>query len=259
VLPSFSSLGSLGSTVPTVLNNAVAGGKSEAAASAIAVANSRGQTGAAADALVQQFGRNGRGDTVAQAVAIAAGSNAVATASVLAQTASTARSRGYLNQFARSQARAFAVARSRGRIDSWTQAVAQAIQYGGRDTANAYGVAIAQAAAGSSDEQEAVAEATAVAFCNGGARSRAFAQAYSQALSVDPYTGCLTLSRARAIAIARCNGGVARTYTQASAESRVLGFCRQRYPNLPGFSNYNVGNFVYGLSDLLSGIGGLFG
>jgi hypothetical protein len=242
-----------------VLNNAVASSRTDAAASAIAVASSRGQATAAADALVQQFGRNGRTDTVAEAVALAAGNNAVATASVLAQTANRARSRGFLNQFARSQARAFVVARRRGRINSWTEAVAQAIAYGGRDTARAYGVAFAQAAAGSDDEQLAVAEATAVAFCEGGARSRAFAQAYSEALSRDPRTGCLVLSRARALAVARCNGGVARTYTQASAESRVLGFCRQRYPNLPGFSGYNIGQFVYGLGDLLSGIGNLFG
>jgi hypothetical protein len=202
-------------------------------------------------------------ETVAEAVAQASASNTVATATVLAQTASRSSSRGFINQFARSQARAFAAAKRRGKINSYANAVAEAIAIGGSQAGRAYGAAFARAAAGTDDEQQALAEATAVAFCQGGKKSRAFAQAYAEALNRDPRTGCLVLSRARAIAVAKCRGGVATTYAKATAESRVLGFCRQSYPSLSGLRNFNYDRVtesgVFRLSNLLSGVGGLFG
>eukprot|EP00878_Enallax_costatus_P001357 GHUV01001506.1.p1 GENE.GHUV01001506.1~~GHUV01001506.1.p1 ORF type:complete len:366 (+),score=111.97 GHUV01001506.1:189-1286(+) len=248
--------------IPSILNNAVISGQSTAAASAIATAGSRGEATAAAESLATQIGA-GRTDTVAEAVAQASATDATATATVLAQTARRARNRGFTNQFARSQARAFAVARRNGRLNQYTTAVAEAIATGGSDASQAYGEAFARAAAGSADEQAALAEATAVAFCQGGRTSRAFASAYAEAINRDPRTGCLVLSRARAIAVAQCRGGVASSYAQATAESRVLGFCRQTYPTLPGLSSFNLDRVTergyLRLGSLLSGLGNLFG
>lgn len=239
----------------------MASGRAEAAASAITTAGSRGQATAAAESLTSQIGA-GRVDTVAEAVAQASASNTAATATVLAQTATRAQARGVLNQFARSQARAFVAARRRGKITNYADSVAKAIVVGGAEAGRAYGAAFARAAAGSDDEQQALAEATAVAFCQGGKNSRAFAQAYAEALNRDPRTGCLVLSRARAIAVAKCRGGVATTYAKATAESRVLGFCRQSYPDLPGLRNFNFNRVtesgLFRLGNLLSGVGGLF-
>lgn len=244
------------------VSTAVASGRSEAAASAIATAGSSGQATAVAESLATQIGA-GRVDTVAEAVAQASASNSGATAKVLAQTARRARSRGFTDQFARSQARAFAAARRRGKINNYATTVAEAIATGGADAGRAYGAAFARAAAGSSEEQEALAEATAVVFCQGGKNSRAFAQAYAEALNRDPRTGCLVLSRARAIAVARCRGGVAKTYARATAESRVLGFCRQNYSGLSGLNDFiynrNTESSLFRLGSLLSGIGDMFG
>jgi hypothetical protein len=75
-----------------------------------------------------------------------------------------------------------------------------------------------------SDEYEALAQATAIAFCQGGGTTTAFARAYSVALTNDK-NGCTVLTRARAIAVAQCSGGVFRSYTEATVESQVLGLC----------------------------------
>jgi hypothetical protein len=36
---------------------------------------------------------------------------------------------------------------------------------------------------------------------------------------------CLVLTKARAVAVAKCNNGYVRTYAEASVERKVLGFC----------------------------------
>lgn len=87
-----------------------------------------------------------------------------------------------------------------------------------------YGVAFSEAIAAGGDESDALAEATAIAFCSGGGTATAFARAYSVALSRNK-NGCLVLTKARAIAVARCSGGVFTGYAEASVESRVLGLC----------------------------------
>lgn len=81
------------------------------------------------------------------------------------------------------------------------------------------------------EDGEALAQATAIAFCQGGGTATAFAQAFSVAISRNA-NGCTVLTRARAIAIARCSGGVFSSFAEASVESRVLGGCantRERY------------------------------
>jgi len=63
-----------------------------------------------------------------------------------------------------------------------------------------------------------------MAFCSGGGTATAFAKAYSAALSVNK-KGCLVLTEARALAVARCKGGVFTASAEASVERKVLGLC----------------------------------
>lgn len=88
----------------------------------------------------------------------------------------------------------------------------------------AYGVAFASAIASGGDESDALAQATAIAFCKGGSTATAFAKAYSAALEIDK-KGCLTLTKVKAFAFAQCKNGYVRTYAEASVEKKVLGFC----------------------------------
>jgi hypothetical protein len=87
-----------------------------------------------------------------------------------------------------------------------------------------YGVAFAEAIASGGADGEALAQATAIAFCEGGGTATAFARAFSIAISRNRQ-GCVVLTQARAVAIARCSGGVFSSFAEASAESRVLGSC----------------------------------
>lgn len=88
----------------------------------------------------------------------------------------------------------------------------------------AYGVAFAEAVASGGEESDALAEATAIAFCTGGSTATAFAKAFDVALERDK-NGCLVLTKVKALAVARCNNGYVRTYAEASVERKVLGFC----------------------------------
>lgn len=85
-------------------------------------------------------------------------------------------------------------------------------------------MAFAEAVASGGDDADALAEATAIAFCKGGSTATAFAKAYSEALSINK-NGCLVLTKAKAIAVAQCKGGVFRAYAEASTEKKVLGIC----------------------------------
>jgi hypothetical protein len=91
-----------------------------------------------------------------------------------------------------------------------------------------YGIAFAEAIASGGEQGEALAQATAIAFCQGGSTATAFAEAYSVALSRNSQ-GCLVLTRARAIAVAQCNGaGQFSAFAEATVTSQVLGQCRLR-------------------------------
>lgn len=85
-------------------------------------------------------------------------------------------------------------------------------------------MAFAQAIASGGEDSEALAAATAIAFCKGGGTATAFAKAYSEALSINQ-NGCLVLTKAKALAVAQCKGGVFRSYTEASVEKKVIGLC----------------------------------
>lgn len=87
-----------------------------------------------------------------------------------------------------------------------------------------YGVAFASAISAGGEEADALASATAVAFCKGGSTALAFAKAYSAILSTDK-NGCTVLTEARALAVAQCSGGVFRSYSEASVTQTVLGLC----------------------------------
>jgi len=98
---------------------------------------------------------------------------------------------------------------------------------GGGESQFASAFAVASA---STDGQEALAEASAQAFCAGGETGVAFARAWSISISRDPL-GCLTISKARARAIAVCGndpfgGGGAFASASAEASTRVIGRCR---------------------------------
>jgi hypothetical protein len=88
----------------------------------------------------------------------------------------------------------------------------------------AYGVAFASAIASGGDEEDALAQATAIAFCKGGSTATAFAKAYSAALEINK-KGCLVLTKVKAFAFAQCKNGYVRAYAEASVEKKVLGFC----------------------------------
>lgn len=87
-----------------------------------------------------------------------------------------------------------------------------------------YGAAFAEAIAGGGEDGEALAQATAIAFCQGGGTVKAFARAFNVAISRDEQ-GCVVLTKARALASAQCRGGVASSFAEASFESRTLGLC----------------------------------
>jgi hypothetical protein len=169
-----------------------------------------------------QLSSDGRNDAVAESVAVAAATDIASTAAVLASAA--ALSQGTVNAFGTSQAKAFGRAKRKGSLNAFTRAVSQAIGQGGDSAKQAYGVAFAEAAASGGEDQEALAQATAAAFCEGGGTATAFASAYSVALSRNKQ-GCLVLTQARALAVAQCGGGQFTAYAEASAESQVLGLC----------------------------------
>jgi hypothetical protein len=180
-------------------------------------------------------------DTIAQSFAQAAVANVAATAAVLATAAATATSQGAVEEFGRSQAQAFTVARRRGFLDSYTTCVSRAIDEGGDASTQVFGVAFAEAAAAGGDQSQALAYATALAFCQGGGTATAFASAYSAALSRNRQ-GCVVLTQARALAVAQCSGGQFTAFAEASAESQVLGLCGLGFRAItsPGF-NINIG------------------
>ncbi|KAF8063763.1 hypothetical protein HT031_003620 [Scenedesmus sp. PABB004] len=206
-LPSLPPGGLQAGDVGALISNALASSRADAAATVLVAAPGQGQASAAAGVLVSQAQR-GSSEAVAAATATAAAQNAAATATVLAQAAVEAVQRGAQESFGRSQARALSKARGAGRVDAMAATFAQAINEGGASAASAYGVAFAQAAGGASDEQQALAEATAVAFCSGGSTATAFASAYSVALSrnAQPWRGGqASLRPSRAAAAGRVN------------------------------------------------------
>jgi hypothetical protein len=93
-----------------------------------------------------------------------------------------------------------------------------------------YGAAFAEAIAAGGEDGEALAQATAIAFCQGGGSATAFARAFNVAISRNEQ-GCVVLTKARALASAQCRNGVASSFAEASVESRTLGLC-----GLQGFS-----------------------
>lgn len=93
--------GSIGDKLNSAFNTA----SPEAAATAIVTAGRNGRSSAsataAASAIVEQFGKGGRSDAVAEAFAISSARDTAATAAVIAKAAASAFSRGYVPDFAR--------------------------------------------------------------------------------------------------------------------------------------------------------------
>lgn len=160
----------------------------------------QGVSEAFSDAIVQTF-RTAQGAGSQQAAAMAsafavastraASTNLAAAAEALAATATRAVTRGLIDSFAASQARAFAASRQSNSIESYARAVASALQQGGGNARQVYSSAMARAVAAGGDEAAGLAVATAVVFCEGGASAEAFSEALSQAIQRDPYTGAL--------------------------------------------------------------------
>jgi hypothetical protein len=82
----------------------------------------------------------------------------------------------------------------------------------------------ADAFAAGGEEEEALAQAMALAFCLGGNTGTVVAKVYSEAIKRNR-RGCVELTRARAIAVAQCRGGLFRLYSETSVERTVLGGC----------------------------------
>jgi hypothetical protein len=198
-----------------------------AVAQTIAQAGGQAEATAAAEAVVEAA-RGGRATAVAEAYARAARFNRGGAARVMARSAAVAYERGepYVQSLAQSTAEAFTAAKAAGTIGDFAGAMAQALTEGGEYGQAAFGQAIAKAMA-TTEGQAAVAEATASVFCGPNTYATAWAEAMSVALSRDA-RGCLVLNQAKAIAVARCNGGVFSAEAKAEATSRVLGFCGLR-------------------------------
>lgn len=205
-------------------------GNNQAAASAMATAGARGagKATAAAEASADAAASGAIGG-LAETFASAAATSVAGTASVMAKAAAKSKSRGQAQweAFAKSQARAFAEADARGSLDAYAKAVAKAINEGGEPVMQTYGVAFAKAIASGGPEGQALAKATAIAFCEGGSMASAFAEAWSEALSRDK-NGCLVLTKARAIAIARCTAAGAFSEAKTKITKKVLGQCKLR-------------------------------
>jgi len=203
------------------------GSRADASAVAQTIANAGGapaEATAAAEAIVEAA-RGGRATAVAEAYARASRFNRGGAARVMARSAAVAYERGdpYVQSLAQSTAEAFTVARAAGTLGDFAGAMAQAVSEGGEYGQATFGQAMAKAMA-TTEGQAAVAEATASVFCGPNTYATAWAEAMSVALSRDS-RGCLVLNKAKAIAVARCNGGVFSAEAKAEATSRVLGFC----------------------------------
>jgi hypothetical protein len=225
-------------------------------ADANAVAQTLAQAGGAADATaaaeaVVEAARGGRATAVAEAYARAARYNRGGAARVMARSAAVAYERGdpYVQSLASSTAEAFTAAKAAGTLNDFAGAMAQALAEGGEYGQATFGQAMAKAMA-TSEGQAAVAEATASVFCGPGTYATAWAEAMSVALSRDS-RGCLVLNKAKAIAVARCNGGVFSAEAKAEATSRVLGFCGLRpwYSSGGGGNNWGNNNNNWGGGD----------
>lgn len=103
----------------------------------------------------------------------------------------------------------------------------------------AYGIAFAEAVACGGEESDALAEATAIAFCEQGGTATAFARAFSVALLRNrTASGCPVLTQQ---STCDCRRPLQRwcLYRVRSVESQVLGLCGllQRFGiNLNGIS-----------------------
>lgn len=200
----------------------------------------RGNYASAAQSLAQAWS-SGQGDDAAEALAYAAANaddrwavgEAAAEAAwsqpsfgpwLLRRSAERAVDSGNVLGFAQSMANAFIFAAQRDYMPRFATAVADAISTGGAPARYAYGEAIATAIAAGDDGQAAVAEATAEAFCAGGATASSWASAYAVALEKDA-RGCLVLSQARAMAEVKCGASGAQAFSKAQTTSVLLGFC----------------------------------
>lgn len=98
----------------------------------------------------------------------------------------------------------------------------------------AMGGAWAESIAGTTDGQQAIAIATATAFCEQGETADAFAEAFVVTIFCDETTGCKTLAMARSIAEANCSAigdqAYAYSYADSYALSAALGHCKVAVP-----------------------------
>ena len=117
-------------------------------------------------------------------------------------------------------------------------AIADAIIQGGEEAVHTYAVACAQASANGGDEAAALTQAISILSCQGGAGAEAFAETLSVAIETHPRV-CAILSKARAIAYAKCgqNGVFATASTEVT--KTVIGLC--------GLSAGYAGSSVRGL------------
>lgn len=217
------------------------GADARAAAAALIRGGASSASDAVAEGIVDAAARSGAGAaTLANAMASAAVANRGATAGVLARGAGYAHARGQDAQFADACSSALLASRRQGSVRSFGLAMADAVQQGGEIGRYTYGQAIAKAVSQGSDGQQAVAEATAEVFCQGGSYANAWASAFAVALYQDE-NGCLALSKAQALAVASCGGGAFKSYSSSDATSKVLGFCGLATGAVPGFS-FNSGS-----------------
>jgi hypothetical protein len=134
------------------------------------------------------------------------------------------------------QAQALLAAKNNGKISDFAPALAQSLD-GSPEATQITADAISSAAASGPNGQQATADAAASVYCDKtqGALSPSAAAAwgvsYAIAISQDPKTGCITLSKAFSSANAFCGPSGAKAITQDSAIVQQLGKC----VSVPGF------------------------
>jgi len=213
------------------LASSLAAGNGNAAAQSLATATNQNPTVAAegivaAVAQSDATSQTGTGAATASSNAIAEtiAQNPDSAGEVLAKGADLAVTKGYTDEYGNLMANTFGAAKRKNKVPQMTTAVTEAVSTGGENAQVAYGTAIAKAIAGGGDSKAAIAEATATAYCEGGATADSWSNAYAVAIAQDA-KGCLVLNEAKALAQARCRGGQFTSDAQSEATSTVLGFC----------------------------------
>lgn len=163
------------------------------------------------------------------------GRNAVST--LMSRISRLGASQGKTQKAADLQADGLVAAKKQGRgaLNNYALGLADSLTQSGSAGRLVTGQAMASAIAGGPDTRQALAEATATVFCEGGGAASAWASALSIALSQDS-RGCLVLNQARALAISTCGPTGARSFTDSAASSTNFGFCGLPKGLIPDFS-----------------------